>query len=151
MNRHSRLAGNDPAHAARQRTRGQRVFCSPRGRRGGCGRTFAIFLAEVLPRHSVPAGALTGVLLRWLGGSALKSAVDAQRTPFALETFYRLVRRLRRRLEAVRVRLCQVQPPPVTAHRDPLRQTLEHLKLICGDAAAMLRGYQLRFQQPLLG
>jgi hypothetical protein len=31
------------------------VDCSNRGLRGGCGRTFAFFLADILPRHTLTA------------------------------------------------------------------------------------------------
>lgn len=51
LNRHSKLYGNDPQSTeGGQIQRGQRVWCCDRGQRGGCGRTFAIFLADVLPR-----------------------------------------------------------------------------------------------------
>lgn len=77
LNRHSKLYGNDPAVANGQALRGQRIFCSNRGQRGGCGRTFPVFLAEVLPRHSVTSAWLWQLLLRlWKGGST-KAAVGA--------------------------------------------------------------------------
>ncbi len=51
LNCHSKLYGNDPDGSEDGRMeRGQRVWCSNRGRRGGCGRSFPIFLAGVLPR-----------------------------------------------------------------------------------------------------
>jgi hypothetical protein len=150
LNRHSRLTGNDPDQVDRQRCRGQRVFCSHRGRRGGCGRTFAIFFAEVLPRHSVPAALLARLLANLLGGATLKAAAEALQAPWALETFYRLIRRLRRRLDAVRARLWRERSPPACGRSDPLLQTVEHLRGLGGGAHAVA-AYQLRFQQPLLG
>lgn len=143
--------GNDPAAASAQRRRGQRAFCSNRGRRGGCGRTFAIFFADVLPRHSVPAGLLARLCVALLTGPALKSAAEALRTPFALETFYRLLRRLRRRLDRVRASLCRRQPPPPSSHTDPLLHTVEHLRALFGGGTDVVAGFQLGFQQPLLG
>jgi len=54
LNCHSILCGNDPdSSQGGQVQRGQRVWCCPRGKRGGCGRTFSIFLIDVLPRHTV--------------------------------------------------------------------------------------------------
>ena len=73
--------------------RGQRVFCSNRGRRGGCGRTFSLFLAEVLPRHTFPASLLWQLLVRLLAGASLQAAAESLRLPFALETVYRLRRK----------------------------------------------------------
>jgi hypothetical protein len=78
--------GNDPERADGQRRRGQRAFCSNRGRRGGCGRTVAICFAGVLPRHSVTTGLLTRLCAGLLTGSSLKAAAEALDAPFALET-----------------------------------------------------------------
>lgn len=86
-----------------------------------------------------------------LTGTALKSAAEALRTPFAVETFYRLIRRLRRRLDVVRAALCREQPPPPSRHTDPLLHTVEHLQAQFGGATDVVAGFQLCFQQPLLG
>ena len=52
LNRHSKLYGNQVDGSQDGRIqRGQRVWCSNRGQRGGCGRSFSLFLAGVLPRH----------------------------------------------------------------------------------------------------
>ena len=150
LNRHSRLSGNAPDEAAGRRLRGQRVFCSNRGVRGGCGRTFSLFLADVLPRHSVPTVLLTRLLVGLLGGASLKAAAESLRAPFAVETFYRLARRLRHRLDPVRVRLCGHAPPPACAHSDPLLQTIAHLLQTAG-AADFVATFQYRFQHPFLG
>lgn len=151
MNRHSRLLGNDPDTTNTQRHRGQRAFCSDRGQRGGCGRTFAIFFADVQPRHSVPASLLAQLLAGLLTGAALKSAAEALHAPFVLETFYRLGRRLRRRLDVVRACLCGEAKPPPSTQLDPLLQTIEHLCAVFPVGAGMLAAFQLRFQRPFLG
>lgn len=151
MNRHSRLLGNDPDKVAAQRPRGQRVFCSNRGQRGGCGRTFAWFFAAVLPRHSVTAALLMQLFVGLLQGLALKSAAEALRAPFVLETFYRLVRRLRRRLDVVRTCLCREHPAPPSRHADPLLHSVEHLFAAFPNAAHAPAAFQQRFQRPFLG
>lgn len=143
--------GNDPEHADRQRSRGQRAFCSNRGQRGGCGHTVAIFLAEVLPRHSVTAAILARLLAGLLSGIALKAAAETLHTPFALETFYRLRRSLRRRLDCLRTQLCREQSPPRSRHTEPLLQTAEHLLCVFPVEPCPLTAFQLHFQQPLLG
>jgi hypothetical protein len=130
------------------------VFCSARGRRGGCGRTFSIFFADVLPRHGVTAALLARLLASLLADAAVKSAAEALRTPFALETFHRLLRRLRRRLDVVRACLCRRQPPPPSAQTDPLRHSAEHLRAVfpAGSGAADgVAAFQLHFQRPFLG
>lgn len=151
LNRHSRILGNDPDHADRQRPRGQRAFCSDRGQRGGCGRTVAVCLAEVLPRHSVPAPLLAQLLAALLAGAALKAAAETLRTFFSVETFYRLRRKLRRRLDLVRSCLYRELTAPASDQCDPLLQTHEHLRAVFPAQRCPLTAFQLHFQQSLLG
>lgn len=150
MNRHSLLHGNDPAKADGQLLRGQRVFCSNRGQRDGCGRTFSIFLADVLPRHTLTASLVWQWLLKVLAGLSVKAAAEKLRLPFALETVYRLRRRLRQKLDTIRTRLCREQSPPASTQTDPLLQTVEHLRAIFSSACPPA-DFQLRFQRPFLG
>jgi hypothetical protein len=145
------LYGNDPATPNGQMIRGQRVFCSPRGRRGGCGHTFCLFLAPVLPRHSFSATGLWALLVRWLAGASVPSAAQSLRLPFALESVYHLLSRLRERLHVLRGCLCRRRPPPESSQRDPLRQTLAHLQRLFPDAVCPVSEFQLAFQQPFLG
>ena len=119
--------------------------------RGGCGRTFSIFFSDVLPRHSVTTALLTRLLIGLLAGASLKAAAEALRAPFAVETFYRLARRLRGRLGPLRVRLCGQAPPPACARSDPLVQTIAHLRTAFANAADFLAGFQLHHQHPFLG
>lgn len=104
----------------------------------------------MLPRHSVTAAWLARLLAGLLTGAALKSAAEALRTPFPLGTFYWLIRRLRRRLDVVRVELCCRQSPPPGRHADPLLHTVEHLQAFFGGASDVVAGFQLCFQRPLL-
>ena len=151
LNRHSRALGNDPRAADGETFRGQRVYCSNRGQRGGCGKTFSIVLAEVLPRHTLTASLVWRWLVKLLAGLSLKAAAEKLRLPFALETVYRLRRGMRQCLAAVRTRLCQEQSPPVSAHTDPLLQTMEHLRAVFPDSECPTAAFQLRFQRPFLG
>lgn len=152
LNRHSLLYGNDPAakDAREQSQRGQRVWCSDRGQRGGCGRSFSIFLAEVLPRHTIQSPMLWSLLDRLHKGGSVKAAVAALRLPFALESIYHLMRRIRHRLAAIRSRLCREQQPPPSSQSDPLHQTVEHLRSLFPGSACPCAEFQLHFQHPLL-
>jgi hypothetical protein len=151
LNRHSRLRGNDPHTADGQTERGQRVFCSNRGQRGGCGRTFSCFLADVLPRHTLTAPLVWRWLVQLLAGLSLKAAAEKLRLPFALETIYRLGRGLQQRLEGLRTRLYREQSPAASTHPGPLRQTIEHLQTVLSGSPCPPADFQLRFQQPFLG
>lgn len=151
LNRHSFLYGNDPNSRQGRCIRGQRVFCSDRGQRGGCGRSFSVFLAGILPRHSVPALFLWSLLLSLLGGSSLKAAAESLRSLFHLDTFYRLRQRLRTRLDFVRALLCRDQKPPHSSQADPLLQTVEHFQIVFPNAPCPIEQFQLRFDQALMG
>jgi hypothetical protein len=151
LNRHSLLSGNDPDSADGRRQRGQRAYCSRRGQRGGCGRSFSFFFADVLPRHTVSATWLWRLLIGMLGGVSLKRAAESAAWPMALETAYALVRRVRGRLEVWRTRLCGRQAPPPSAQTDPALQTVEHLQGVFATEACALVEFQHQFQSPLMG
>jgi hypothetical protein len=151
LNRHSFLYGNDLDQYGQRTKRGQRVFCSDRGQRGGCGKTFSIFLAEVLPRHSCTAVMLGQLLVKLLAGLSIKSAVESLGLPLALESIYHLLSRLRRRLDAVRCSLCGCQAPAASSQKDPLLQTVEHLQKVFTGSVCPVSEFQVVFQQPLLG
>ena len=151
LNRHSRALGNDPAQASGQSFRGQRVFCSNRGQRGGCGRTFFLVLADVLPRHTLTASLVWRWLVQVLAGLSLKAAAEKMRLPFALETLYRLRRGLRRKLDGLRTRLAGRCGPPSVTHADPLHQTLAHLRMAFPRSQCPPAEFQLHFQRPFLG
>jgi len=151
LNRHSRALGNDPVQASGQSIRGQRVYCSNRGQRGGCGRTFSLVLAEVLPRYTLTASLVWRWLVQVLAGLSLKAAAEKLRLPFALETVYRLRRGLARKLDVLRTRLAGRGGPPTVTHADPLLQTLAHLQVIFPGSACPPAAFQLHFQCPFLG
>jgi hypothetical protein len=151
LNRHSWLYGNDPTQAKADKVRGQRVLCSDRGERGGCGRTVAIFLDDVLPRHTASASLLWSLLLGLLSSQSIRSAFHRAKSPMALESIYHLLARLRLRLDAVRICLCGRQRPPDCSHSDPLLQTIEHLKATFTAEVCPVRQFQRVFQQSLLG
>lgn len=143
--------GNDPDGGSDARVqRGQRVWCSNRGRRGGCGRSFPVFLAEVLPRHTVRAPALWALLERLVQGGSIKAAVEALGPHFALESFYHLWQRLPGCLPAARAALCRERKAPASSQTHPLLQTVEHLREVFGQSDCPLSEFQLHFQRPLL-
>lgn len=154
LNRHSRLLGNDPADPAAKRLRGQRVFCSNRGNRPGCGRSFSLFFAEVLPRHTVTATVLWELFFELFfaaAGTSLRAAAQRLELPFALETLYGIRRRLLLGLDWLRAFLCREKPPPPSDHVDPLAQSLAHLRLLFPQSTSAFESFQLHFQQPLFG
>ena len=105
----------------------------------------------MLPRHSVTSSLLARLLVSLLAGVALNAAVEALHTLFAVETFYRLRQRLRRRLDRVRVFLHREQSAPIGTHGDPLLQTAEHLQRLFHPEQDAVAAFQLRFQRAMLG
>lgn len=108
-------------------------------------------LADILPRHTLKASLVWPWLVEVLAGLSVKAAVEKLCLPFALETVYRLRRRLQRGLDQVRARLCRKLPPPVSRQSRPLLQTVEHLRAVFPDSACPPADFQLHFQHPLLG
>ena len=108
-------------------------------------------LADVLPRHTVTAPLVWPWLLELLAGLSLKAAAEKLRLPFALESMYRLGRRLRRRLDDWRSRLCREQPPPASTQADPLLHSVEHLRAVFTAEGCPPAAFQLHFQHPFLG
>ena len=151
LNRHSFLYGNNPAGANCKMLRGQRVLCSNRGQRGGCGRSFSIFLADILPRHSITAVVLWALLVGLLDGHSLKATAEALRFPFAIESFYHLLKRVRGRLDVVRSLLHGQTPPPSSSRASPLLQTIEHLCTAFPQAECPMQAFQVFFQTALMG
>jgi hypothetical protein len=151
LNRHSVLYGNDPAQASGRVARGQRVVSTNRGQREGCGGTFSLFPADILPRHNFTATLLWQLLCALLAEASMKRAAQSLAAYCALETCGHLLHRLRRRLDAVRCRLCLRQKAPESSQSDPLLQTVEHLQSVFPHRPCPLSEWQLAFQQPLLG
>ncbi len=127
------------------------MFCSNRGQRGGCGKTFSLVLADVLPRHTLNASQVWRWLVELLAGLSVKAAVEKLRLPFALETIYRLRHRLQQGLAPVRTRLCRELSPPVSRQSQPLLQTVEHRRAGFPASACPPADFQLHFQHPWLG
>jgi len=151
LNRHSRMYGNDPTANEGRIARGHRVFCCDRGKRGGCGRTFPVLFAWVLPRHSFTAPLVWQAVLRRLAGLSIRASWQTAATPLALDSFYHLIQRLRRRLSVLRTALSGIRRPPKSKHCDPLLQTFEHLRGAFSEEPCPIEAFQQRVQIPWTG
>ena len=151
LNRHDHVQSNDLDVVDKQTVRGQRVWCSNRGRRGGCGRTMQIVFARFLPRQSMNATMLARLLKGLCEGGSIQRAWDQCRLPVHLQSVYHLLQRFRERLDAVRVALLSRCAPPASAHADPLRQTAEHLRCAFPESKSPIEAFQCAFQTPVMG
>jgi len=112
LNAHGTLRGlaeDAPSKAAR---RGRRFFCSDRGRRPGCGRTFSVFLAQVLAGASVRTAAWWRFCRGRLAGLGVLAAWEAARTGFSLESAYRWWRGWQQAEPGLRTQWWRGREPP---------------------------------------
>src|SRR5690606_18555411 len=132
--------------------RGRRIFCSNRGKRPGCGRTFSVKLGCVLSGFVVRTLTLWCFVQAVLGGLTLRAAwlVEAAGA-LSLSSGYRLWRRLSAAQSALRVRLCREAPAPASTAREPLAQLVQHLAVAIGDSGEtdLFAAYQSHLGQGL--
>jgi len=130
--------------------RGRRFFCSNRGRRRGCGRTYSVLFSGFLRRHVVPAATLWKFLRGVRRGLSRKASWEKVGLPFTVQTGYRLWKSLRRRQVWIRSRLSSSSPPPATDSTEPLFQLLDHLRYAFPSARCPIAAFQLHFQCPFM-
>lgn len=134
--------------------RGRRLFCSNRGRRPGCGRTFSVMLSTVVPGFVVRTLTLWCFAKAVLSGLTRRSAWLCEAgASLALSSGYRLWRRLCASQTALRSRLWREAPAPPSTAREPLAQLVAHLAVVVGAGvgdADLFEGFQDRLDLPLL-
>jgi len=132
--------------------RGRRVFCSNRGQRPGCGRTFSVLLSTVLSCFVVRTLTLFCFATAVLGGLTRRAAwLREAQGALSLSSGYRLWRRLCSAQSTLRSRLCRTAPPPESTAREPLAQLMQHARLVvCESEADPFSALQIRLQQGLL-
>lgn len=109
------------------------------------------FLAAVLPRHSFAATAPGSLLAALLTQPSVRAAAHCLHLPFALESGYHLLSRLRQRWDGLRSFLCRRPKAPASVQPDPLRHTIEPLQKVFAAAPCPVSEFALAFQQPFLG
>jgi hypothetical protein len=132
-----------------QKTRhAQRVFCSNRNARPGCGRTFSVWLADKVRRLSLSAGALWRFLQLAVAGSLL-AAGHAVCGRLSDRTWQRIWKRFDRAQSHIRTALHGRCPPPDTPpqpigkpKRQPAAQVLAHLQAAFPDAPCPIAAFQ---------
>jgi hypothetical protein len=90
-------------------------------------------------------------LIQKLAGLSAKAAAEKAHLPFALETVYRVGRKLRGSLDRLRTLLCREQVPLASAQADPVLQSAEHLQGVFPCQECPPAAFQLHFQVPFLG
>lgn len=112
LNRHGRVRGLGEREPGKDAVRGQRFFCSNRGWRRGCGKTFTVLLATLIRRATVRTGELWRFYKAKLGGASVVGAWEGLGSRFSVEAAYGWWRRWRRGQFAVRSILAHGRDPP---------------------------------------
>lgn len=146
------LKGNDPdQQGCKQITRGQRIFCSNRHNRKGCGRSFSILEPTALPNRSVDTPALTKLLtaVSKASGCIYRAFNGCTAWQFSLSSAYRVWHEMDRWQTQLRHQLCRCTGPPQSSSTEPRLQLLAHLQsaFITDDP---IRSFQVHFQTPFL-
>ena len=146
------LKGNDPdQQGPKQLERGQRIFCSNRGNRKGCGRSFSVLEPTVLPNQSIDTTALVLLLImvQKCAGCIYRAFNRCTKWSFSLSSTYRVWRKIDRWQTELRHRLCQCTGPPACSSTEPRLQLLAHLQAAF-QTDDPIRNFQAHFQTPFL-
>jgi hypothetical protein len=133
--------------------RGRRLFCSNRGLRPGCGRTFSVKLTTVFAGFVVRTLTLWGFAKAVVGGLTRRAAW-LREGALSLSSGYRLWRRLCAAQSALRARLYREAPAPPSTACEPLAQLLAHFGVVVGvgadaETSDPFAGFQLHLQRGL--
>jgi len=151
LNIHDKIYGNKSDDKTDRCLRGQRGWCSNRGKRGGCGKTISFVFSWVLPRHSFTADILDHTLTELSSGSSVKTAHERCRTLLSLQGLYHLIKRFSLRIDALRTKLIEKSKPTVSTLSDPILQTFQHLQTVFSLDPCAISAYQQDFQVPIMG
>ena len=136
--------GNKPIH------RGRRIYCSNRNNKNGCGRTFCVLPALVLPKLRISAQCLWWFLENVKNGFGLAQAFRSAGGTLSPSSIYRLFKKFSLNQTRIRTFLSRRKDPPETEHvQSPIIQTILHLKNTFDTAVCPIAEFQIRFQAPL--
>lgn len=129
--------------------RGRRIYCSNRHNKNGCGRTFCVLSASVLPKMVIGAQSLWRFLDNVKHGLCLARAFRAAGCTMAQSSIYRLFKMFSLNQMRIRTFLSGVKDPPAAEHvQCPLIQTILHLNSVFDTAVCPITEFQYRFQAP---
>ena len=130
--------------------RGRRIFCSNRYNKSGCGGTFCVLPASVLPKLVISAQSLWQFLDNVKNGLSLACAFRTAKCTMAQTSIYRLFKKFSLNQMRIRSFLSRIKDPPVAEHaQTPFVQTILHLNTVFDAAVCPITEFQYRFQTPL--
>ncbi len=127
--------------------RGQRIFCSNRWRKQGCGRTFSVLFSFLMKRCLIPPTVVSAFISMVCPGMSRRCAWQSLPHRFSLESGYRMWNRWLAAQWHLRSWLFQKGPPPERGDCGPA-QTWAHLRDVFSDDRCPISSFQVHFQQP---
>lgn len=138
-----KLKGNAISKAGRI-VRGQRLLCSNRHARGGCGRSCCFYFSKMLPGFTVSTAYLLGFLKSVLLQRSVHGGWLATVRRFSPSSAYRWWHRFEQAQTTLRQRLCRKCKPPGCQDPRPIFQLIQHLHAAFSEQS--IEAYQLFFQ-----
>lgn len=148
---HGYLYGYDEKIYSKRIIRGHRIFCSNRGRRCGCGRTFSLLKSNILKGFNITAGGLWRFLKGLSAGMNKMNSFKNLDLPFSNTTIYRLYKdfvHYQSRLRTLLLKICRA--PQIYHENNPVIQTILHLKSAFKRSLCPVRAFQEHFQASFL-
>ena len=142
---HGYLKGYAPDHCTEQCKRGHRIYCSNRGNRKGCGRTFSILLAIFMKRFMFCTNRIFNFLKDILEGVCTTRCVPEF---MSVPSGYRIRKLFEINQHHIREKLLQKERPPFCCSDNPLLKTINHLVLCFPDKDNPIQAFQQYFQMP---
>lgn len=135
-----------------KKSRGKRIFCSNRNRRGGCGKTFSAIGSHILKRFILNSHDLWKFLINLSeGNTTKKEAFEKEKFPVRLSMAYRLWSKISFNQSRLRIKLSKKHPPPgKSSFKHPLFETIYHLKNTFPDSIDPIAAFQMTFQESFL-
>lgn len=128
--------------------RGHRVFCSNRGRRKGCGRTFSVLCSRFIENLFITAGNLWRFIKRVVRTDNIRQSFLAIKSTLSISTAYYLWKRFISNQSRIRIRLkslCNL-PPDCRSGSTPPAETVSHLLFCFKHHPCPISAFQEQFQ-----
>jgi hypothetical protein len=124
---HGYLRGRDDSNLRQDTVRARRIFCSNRGKRTGCGRTFGVWIADKIRRLGLTARVLWQFLERVVSGT-LADAIRNTTCHLCGRSMQRIWQRFVLAQSRIRTALLTLRPPPeAPLSQRPEAEVVAHL------------------------
>ncbi len=141
---HGYLKGYAPGSFTDRCSRGHRIFCSNRGKRKGCGRTFSIIMSMFMRGFTFCTKLISGFLKGLLKGHAAARVPESM----SVSSAYRIRKMFDINQPFIREKLLNKTKPPFCLFPDPLHKTINHLQFCFPVSEDPVQAFQLHLQIP---